>query len=295
MAETLLTPSSIKLYGRVMNGIQLDPNSLTQQAGNLGGNKFLRNQLTSDTSLPPFIVTGVTVNNSQTVTIDVTHANPDLLNLLYLLVVPGANTPITDQTGGTTIPANTTAKAYLKYADNGSPNSITLTLSAAATADNPGGVNLALQVSFPPTIARIYSFSFEGAYYQLPRPALFLVHGWGTPIGNWDVNSTMDQAGVVGREWDFSGNTFPSDLVSWEYEKGDFSLRLDLDAGPFEQILLQMALRAGAGVSGAGVSGAGVSGAGVSGAGVSGAGVSGAGVSGAGVSGAGVSGAGVRR
>ena len=65
--------------------------------------------------------------------------------------------------------------------------------------------------------------------------------------------------------------------------------------GPFEQILLQMALRGGGGVSGAGVSGAGVSGAGVSGAGVSGAGVSGAGVSGAGVSGAGVSGAGVRR
>ena len=28
-------------------------------------------------------------------------------------------------------------------------------------------------------IARIYSFSYEGAYYDLPRPALFLVHGQG--------------------------------------------------------------------------------------------------------------------
>ena len=103
----------------------------------------------------------------------------------------------------------------------------------------------------------------------------------------------MDQAGVAGREWDFSGRLgVTNDLVYWEYEKGDFSLRVDLDAGPFEQILLEMALRSG---SGAGVSGAGVSGAGVSGAGVSGAGVSGAGVSGAGVSGAGVSGAGLRR
>jgi hypothetical protein len=106
----------------------------------------------------------------------------------------------------------------------------------------------------------------------------------------------MDQAGVAGREWDFSGRLgVTNDLVYWEYEKGDFSLRVDLDAGPFEQILLEMALRSGSGVSGAGVSGAGVSGAGVSGAGVSGAGVSGAGVSGAGVSGAGVSGAGLRR
>jgi hypothetical protein len=173
----------------------------------------------------------------------------------------------------------------------------------------------------PPTLARIYAFSFEGAYYELPRPPIFLVHGPGTPVGNWAHPSTIAQAGVAAKDWDFSGNSALSadsppaarsaggsesraaaapppsatDVHYWEYEKGDFSLRLDVDAGPFEQILLQMALRGGGGVSGAGVSGAGVSGAGVSGAGVSGAGVSGAGVSGAGVSGAGVSGAGVRR
>jgi hypothetical protein len=143
-----------------------------------------------------------------------------------------------------------------------------------------------------PQFARIYAFSFEGAYYPLPRPSLFLVHGKGQPTGNWNNDSTVDQSGVAGREWDFSGNTphgkgaGPDDLYYWEYEKGDFSLRLDPEAGPLEQILLQMALRSGADRadrSGAGVSGAGVSGAGVSGAGVSGAGVSGAGVSGAGV------------
>jgi hypothetical protein len=159
-----------------------------------------------------------------------------------------------------------------------------------------------------PQLARIYAFSFEGAFYEIPKPPLFAVHGPGVPVGNWDTPSTLDQTGVAGRDWDFSGSSpdlrpaarvarggepraaAPSttDIYYWEYEKGDFSLRLDVDAGPFEQILLQMALRGGGGVSGAGVSGAGVSGAGVSGAGVSGAGVSGAGVSGAGVSGAGV-------
>jgi hypothetical protein len=110
-------------------------------------------------------------------------------------------------------------------------------------------------------------------------------------VGDWTTNSSLDQSGVAGKDWDFSGTLASAgsdDIYYWEYEKGDFSLRLDVDAGPFEQILLQMALRGGGGVSGAGVSGAGVSGAGVSGAGVSGAGVSGAGVSGAGVSGAGV-------
>jgi hypothetical protein len=140
----------------------------------------------------------------------------------------------------------------------------------------------------PPKLARIYAFSFEGSFYSLPRPPIFLVHGNGTPVGNWSHPSTPDQSGVAGMEWQFSGNwdprspnnsaPGPHDLYSWEYEKGDFSLRMDLEAGPFEQILLEMALRGGAGVSGAGVSGAGVSGAGVSGAGVSGAGVSGAGV-----------------
>jgi hypothetical protein len=168
----------------------------------------------------------------------------------------------------------------------------------------------------PPQLARIYAFSYEGAFYEIPKPPLFAVHGPGEAVGNWDAPSTLDQTGVAGRDWDFSGNNSAqgpaarvggarepraapaapiTDIRYWEYEKGDFSLRLDVDAGPFEQILLQMALRGGGGVSGAGVSGAGVSGAGVSGAGVSGAGVSGAGVSGAGVSGAGVSGAGVRR
>jgi hypothetical protein len=144
-------------------------------------------------------------------------------------------------------------------------------------------------------LARIYAFSFEGTFYQLPKPAIFVVHGPGTQLGNWGNPSVMDIAGVAAREWDFSGSGPNTDLLYWEYEKGDFSLRLDTEAGPLEQILLAATLRGGAVVSGAGVSGAGVSGAGVSGAGVSGAGVSGAGVSGAGVSGAGVSGAGLRR
>jgi hypothetical protein len=168
---------------------------------------------------------------------------------------------------------------------------LTFNYTADATA-GPGANNFLRhqlsQKTPAPTFARIYAFSFEGAFYQLARPPIFLVHGPGQPVGSWSGPSSMDQAGVAGREWDFSGNLAVTDIVYWEYEKGDFSMRLDLDAGPFDQILLQAALRGGAGVSGAGVSGAGVSGAGVSGAGVSGAGVSGAGVSGAGVSGAGV-------
>jgi hypothetical protein len=99
-----------------------------------------------------------------------------------------------------------------------------------------------------PYFARIYGFSFEGMYYGLPRPSIFLVHGIGSPVGNWDSGfpSTLEQAGVAAREWDFSGNSNNQDIYYWQYEKGDFSIRLDPEAGPFEQILLQMALRTGA-------------------------------------------------
>src|SRR5271165_1396294 len=84
-------------------------------------------------------------------------------------------------------------------------------------------------------LARIYAFSYEGAYYPLPKPSIFLVHGDGKRVGNWVNPSTVDQSGVTGREWDFSGPLDPnnpaiSDIFYWEYEKGDFSLRLDTEA-----------------------------------------------------------------
>jgi hypothetical protein len=126
-----------------------------------------------------------------------------------------------------------------------------------------------------PQFARIYGFSFEGAYYALPRPAMFLVHGNGNLVGDWDTGlpSTLDQSGVAAREWDFSGNTGAQDIYYWEYEKGDFSIRLDSEAGPLEQILLMATLRAGADRadrSGMSLSGMSVSGMSVSGMSLSG-------------------------
>ena len=54
-------------------------------------------------------------------------------------------------------------------------------------------------------------------------------------------------SGVVAREWEFRVSRWDNgDFRYWEYEKGDFSIRLDTEAGPFEQILLAAALRAGA-------------------------------------------------
>lgn len=93
--------------------------------------------------------------------------------------------------------------------------------------------------------ARIYGFSYEGAYYPLSRPAVFLVHDGGTPAvtkapsaaGLGDAArgpESIDQTGEARVCCDVA-----SDLLMWEYDKGDFSLRLDIFAGTFEDILLE--------------------------------------------------------
>ncbi|MEX3011163.1 pentapeptide repeat-containing protein [Hoeflea sp. TYP-13] len=123
--------------------------------------------------------------------------------------------------------------------------------------------------------ARIYGFSYEGAYFEVGVPVLFLVHGDGVAPASLKVPGP-----------DPDDKNFYNDLRAWSYDRGDETMRLDIDSGTFEQVLLSTIGEGGPGVSGARVSGARVSGARVSGARVSGARVSGARVSGARISGA---------
>jgi hypothetical protein len=277
MAETLLTPSSIKLFGRVVNSL-----TYKDDTSPFGYNNFLQKQLAAG---PPISTAGSILNDVVPKSGDANQNDPYLVTgvasttgLVPGMTITGWTQPIVGPPPIPSLPAFAQGTSIVPPITNDSFKISMLPLLIAN--------NVKLTATLFPAFARIYAFSFEGAYYPLSRPSMFLIHGSGQPVGNWDVPSTMDQGGVAGREWDFSGNKYARDLAYWEYEKGDFSLRLDMEAGPFEQILLQMALRSGADRadrSGAGVSGAGVSGAGVSGAGVSGAGVSGAGVSGAGL------------
>jgi hypothetical protein len=92
--------------------------------------------------------------------------------------------------------------------------------------------------------ARIYGFSFEGHYYDLPRPAIFLVHGPGVEAEPKPGASNVarapadaDRTGRAGQTGSLSG-----DIQVWAYDKGDFALRLDVESGPLDQILLEAAL-----------------------------------------------------
>ena len=130
-------------------------------------------------------------------------------------------------------------------------------------------------------IARIYGFSYEGTYSDLPKPALFLVHGPGEPVtspaaarNNTNVARAPGEPSLTGvAAADFQ---FVDGLMAWSYDKADQTIRMDVEAGAFDQVLLDMYFGSGGpAVSGARVSGARVSGARVSGARVSGARLSG--------------------
>ncbi len=120
--------------------------------------------------------------------------------------------------------------------------------------------------------ARVYGFTYDGAYYEMLTPVLFLVRGNG---------EEADDAPVPGPNP--RNKKFYEGLRAWTVERTSKTVRLDVDTGKFENLLLETIGDGGGpgGVSGARVSGARVSGARVSGARVSGARVSGARISGA--------------
>lgn len=136
-----------------------------------------------------------------------------------------------------------------------------------------------------PQLAKIYGFSYEGTYFDLPEPAIFLVYGPGTSAtdGNMPGNLASRapneplKSGVGAADFQIADG-----IMFWPMEKSEQTIRMDVMSGRVEQVLLEVFFGDdGPSVRGAKVSGAKVSGAKVSGAKVSGAKVSGAKVSGA--------------
>jgi hypothetical protein len=261
MPETLLTQSSIKMYGRVVTSL-----AFTNDTTAFGGNNFLQEQLVATLTVS---IRGTTAGGSA----NVAGVTPNTSQLAIGMPVAGLGIP-----AGATVATIPTLNSF--------------TVSAAVPAGSAAAGTGAIIATGSPNFARIYAFSFEGAIYSLPKPAMFLVLGPGTSVDarKGGGRTTTDDSGVVAREWEFSGvDPNVVDLRYWEYEKGDFSIRLDTEAGPLEQILLMAALRAGADMadratgirSGASLAGASLAGASLSGASLSGASLSGASLSGA--------------
>jgi len=151
-----------------------------------------------------------------------------------------------------------------------------------APAEAPKGIKSALQVQLDkpegndPKFARIYGFSYGGVYHEILRPTLFLVHGNG-------VDATkVEEPGPDSLDTPFYGKN----LRAWAYDHSEQTIRMDYEAGRFEQVLLDMTADETfsqprrTSISGSRVAGSRVSGSRVSGSRVSGSRVSGSRVSG---------------
>ena len=85
-------------------------------------------------------------------------------------------------------------------------------------------------------LARIYGFVYEGDYYALPKPCIYIVRGNGIDATNPDF--------ALGFATDLM---LPDDFRMWEHDKADMTIRIDTEAGSFEEVMM-MLLRAGAGL-----------------------------------------------
>jgi hypothetical protein len=103
-------------------------------------------------------------------------------------------------------------------------------------------------------IARIYAFSFQNEFFELVRPALFVVNGYGhTPLRSDDDRQDDDMEDRRGdertqRDYAFPlgltglaqmGGNLATELRVWAYDRDDYSVRLDVMTGSFDRILIE--------------------------------------------------------
>ncbi len=100
-------------------------------------------------------------------------------------------------------------------------------------------------------LARIYSFSFQNQIFDLMKPALFVVHGEGNvpdppeiQFSATDVSTRRGIKPAITVRSGVSGQDarFTEDIRMWLYDIADFTVRLDMEAGPFERVLLEFEL-----------------------------------------------------
>ncbi|CUJ97139.1 hypothetical protein RUE5091_01761 [Ruegeria denitrificans] len=287
MSESLLSFSEVLLFGRAVDDLKLKKDTRVRVA-------IIDESLTAKPDITSGIIDDVTVEVGDKVLVQI---GDDDISGVYKVKKTGANLVLEDR--------KDEAKGDFVFVKKGSKHKRTFwkqTLKPEGTPPKQKfeykgkrrrgkGVNNFLGDQFLDggKLARIYGFAYEGVYYELPEPVIFLVHGDGEFVNKSDgkdnapgglasrAPNNPDLTGIASADFQFA-----DDIRVWDYNKADFTIRMDVMTGQFEQVLLDLYF----GFDSPAVSGARVSGARVSGARVSGARVSGARVSGARVSGA---------
>ncbi|WP_377194126.1 hypothetical protein [Ruegeria meonggei] len=275
MAESLLSFSEVLLYGRVLDDIKIDTQTKVKAATTVN----LPNLEGLSVDAETLKVGDKVLVKNQT---DLTQ------NGVYTVGDNGTNTwfnKIQFKSGTVIKVRKGTQKGFWKQMGEFGLGQQEFEETNRPRSGRGNNNQLSAQLDDDAQLARIYGFAYEGTYYELPEPSVFLVHGagesatmGGAPQGGGSrAPVTPTISGVASAEYQIS-----NEIRVWDYDKADYTIRMDITTGQFEQVLLDIYF----GFDSPAVSGARVSGARVSGARVSGARVSGARVSGARVSGA---------
>jgi hypothetical protein len=91
----------------------------------------------------------------------------------------------------------------------------------------------------PPALARIYSFSYEGHYYKMPRPLVYMVWGDGEDPDTQKGKSGSASFQVRDTGLASKGFKFARDIRVWKMDRLDISIVIDLEVGKLENILLE--------------------------------------------------------
>ncbi len=286
MTESLLSFSEVLLFGRILEDLLIGKtlSGITAKAAPPAE--------VASANMKGLAVDGINLNANDVILL--WHQTDDKENGLYTITAAGGNPWERHETllgKGALVTVTGGASQSGTYEQLANPNSgrqVFELFEDSATAGPKGrgrGNNKLLSQQINDAqFARIYGFSYEGTYYELPEPTVFMVHGNGMSATDGLPDGQGARApqnpsvtGVASADYQIS-----NDIRVWPYDKADFTIRLDVMTGMFEQVLLDIYF----GFDSPAISGAKVSGAKVSGAKVSGAKVSGAKVSGAKVSGA---------
>ena len=250
MAETLLSLSKVLLFGREVEDLQI-----------FGGKaNALPATVATTALLTPFMGTP-TIDTIVVAPGDVVlvRNNPETENGLYTVEVVATNV----------WNRQTVARGGIVYVEKGKAHGDTFWRQKMPPASgkqrfeeflkNRGlgrgvGKNKQLpdQLEEDARFARIYGFSYEGTYYELPNPTLFLVHGEGESAtdGNQPKDRFPDdvidkhasrapidpsRSGVGAADFQIA-----DDIRVWAYDKADYTIRMDVETGMFEQVLLDV-------------------------------------------------------
>ena len=184
--ESLLTPSAVKLYGRVITGLNINVEGARNE---LGANQFLREQL----------AVGV---------------HPRLARIYgfsYFGRYTALARPAIFLVHGRGDPASPRAPSAILSEEDARGNNPARPAIDPAPGPEPAEIPNAVPDSTPPNNSARFN----------PGP------------------NSVDFSGQAVKCCEFS-----SDMRVWEYDRGDFSLRLDIDSGPLERILVDAELGA---------------------------------------------------